>query len=136
MGIIISFFTKSLFAGLICFFSGVLLDIDHIIEYIVHFGWRNFTLKGCYEECERIAKGQGELRFKKMYLIFHSAELIFILWLASFYTKNIYLFSAALGYSLHLVLDCIGNQLYPQAYFILWRTINNFPAWEVLKRKK
>ena len=126
--LVMGFFTRSLYAGGACFLSGFLLDIDHVIEYILNFGFKNFSLKNCYEACVQTARRQGELQFKKVYLIFHGYEVALLLLLLTLSTKNVYFFVCTIGYSVHLGLDCIGNDVYPQTYFMVWRIINRFSA--------
>jgi len=135
LGAAVWFFAKSLYAAMVCFLSGFLLDIDHIIEYIVHYGWKDFTFKKCYQACEQVFKKEGEYQFKKLHLIFHSAEIALLFWLITSYTKNIYLFAGVLGYSVHLILDSIGNQLYPYSYFIVWRAINRFSPDRLFRKR-
>lgn len=125
-GVGIWFFAKSLYAGLVCFISSILIDIDHIIEYIIHRGWRNLTLSKVCQACEQTTRQEGDYRFPKLYLIFHSAEVAILFWAVSLYIKNIYFIAIAFGYSIHLVMDCIANPMYIYSYFVTWRVINGF----------
>ena len=134
MGTAVWFFVKSLYAGLVCFFSGVFVDIDHVIEYIIHYGWRNFTFKKFFLACEQTDRQEGEYQFRKLYLIFHSGEFALALWFLSIYIKNVYLFAGALGYSTHLILDYIGNDMYLLSYFLVWRAINKFHTDRILRK--
>jgi len=136
MGASVCFFAKSLYAGLICFLSGFLLDIDHIIEYIVHYGPRDLTIKNVYLACAQTHEQEGEYQFRKLYLIFHSTEIAIVLWVLALYTKNVYLFVSALGYSTHLILDYMGNIsiFRPQSYFVIWRAINKFQTNKLLRK--
>ena len=120
------FFTKSLYAGAVCFFSGIFLDIDHAIDFMVLHGRRNFSWKKCYLACVQTAEQQGEYQFKKLYLIFHSGEIALVLWFLVIYTKNLYLLAGSIGYSIHLMLDSAANILHPYSYFIIWRAVNKF----------
>lgn len=135
-GTAVGVFFRSPSVGLVCFLSGLLLDIDHIIEYLINFGWKDFTLKNFYQTCRRTAKQQGEPRFKQVHLVFHSLELAFILWFVVFYTKNAYVFAATLGYSLHLVMDSLGGDLGIDFlfYFIGWRAKKGFQASSLIRK--
>lgn len=135
MGTLVWLFAKSLSAGLVCLFSGVFLDIDHIIDHIAEHGWRNLTYKKFFTACEQTARQEGEYQFKKIYLILHSVEIAIALWLLVVYTKNVYLFAGALGYSVHLILDYIGNSVYLHSYFIIGRAMNKFITSRVLRKK-
>ncbi len=128
IGAVLWFFTKSVYAGLLCFASGVLVDIDHILEYIIHHGRKGLSFKNMYEACEQTERQKGDLKFKRLYIILHTAEIVLLLWTITIYTKNIYLLAITWGYSLHLILDCAANPLYPFSYFIFWRAINKFDS--------
>jgi len=136
LGLGVWFLTKSFFAGVICFFSGFLLDVDHIIEYIIHFGYKDFSLRKCYEVCDQPIRRDGKYQFKRLYIIFHSAEIALLLWIITAYTKNAYIFASALGYSTHLILDRIGNPYHPYFYFILWRALRNFETDKCFHKKR
>jgi hypothetical protein len=127
MGTAVWFFMKSLYAGLVCFFTGTLLDIDHLLDYIIHYGYRGFTYSKFRLACEQI-------NFKKIYIIFHSTEVAILLWMFAVFTQNLYLLSGALGYSVHLFLDHIGNPLYFRSYVTIWRIMNNFNAAKMIRR--
>ncbi len=135
VGAVVWYFAKSVYVGLLCFCSGMLLDIDHLIEHAIHFGWRNTTYRECYIACKQTVKSGGENQYKKLYIIFHSNEAAIILWVLAFYTRNAYLLAAALGYSTHLIFDHIGNRhLHPYFYFIVWRAVKQFRSKELLKK--
>lgn len=128
IGALLWLFTRSLYAGFLCFASGILVDLDHILEYIIHHGWKDLTFKNMYEACEQTERQKGDMRFKKLYIIFHISEIAILLWIAAIYTKNIFLLAIAWGYSSHLILDVIGNNTYPISYFMFWRAINKFDS--------
>ena len=132
-GLAVWLFAKSLYGGVVCFLAGSLIDIDHIVDYTARYGWRASAFKNLWQACEETPEEKSKHQFKKIYLIFHSVELALILWAIVFYTRSIYFFSGALGYSLHLVLDWIGNKEYPQFYFLAWRAINKFCAERLLR---
>lgn len=128
--------TNSLSAAIICFLSGILPDTDHIIEYIIHFGWKNFSIENCYEACIETERQEGDHRFRKLYLFLHCIELAFGLWLLAYFTKNIFIFALSLGYSLHLIIDIIGNPVYPHFYFMIVRAFNRFKTESFFQNKK
>lgn len=126
ISIVLFIFTKSVYAGILCFVFGVFMDVDHIIEYILHYGWKDFTLKNVFRACEQTEKREGKLRFKKLYLIFHIGEIAILLLVAAIFLNNIYLWAIAIGYSSHLFFDLIGNNIKPINYLLSWRIMNNF----------
>ena len=136
LGAVLWFFTKSLYAGLICFLSGVLIDGDHIVEYLIHHRSKGLTIRKVCQACEDTTKGEGEYRFPKLYLFLHTWELVIIICIAAAYVKNIYLAAFAMGYASHLILDSTKNPAYPYAYFIIWRIIKNFHTHHLLRDKR
>jgi len=129
----ITFFTKSIYAGIICFASGVLVDFDHIIEYVIHHRWKNLSLKNVYHMSERTCAGDNNRGFKKLYLLFHSGEIAILLWILTVCTRNIYVLAVAAGYSLHILLDCMGNPMQNIGYFMFWRAMNKFDTEKLFK---
>lgn len=128
------FFTKSVYAGITCFASGVLVDFDHVIEYVIHHKWNNLNFRNIYYMSEQTGKGENEEGFKKLYLVFHIGEIALFLWAAAIYTGNIYLLAVALGYSGHLVMDSMANTMRPAGYFILYRVAKGFDTERLMKR--
>ena len=129
-----AFFTKSVYAGTICFASGVFVDFDHVIEYIIHHKWKILSFRNVYYMSEQTCKEESDEGFKKLYLVFHSGEMVFLFWAAAIYTKNIYLLAIALGYSAHIVMDSIGNTMEPAGYFALWRAAKGFDTERLMKK--
>ena len=124
----VAVFTQSLFAGLLCLFSGVLIDADHIVDYLINWGLKDFNFRNIYRTFIEIFNQGEKGRIKKVYLIFHMAEIAILLWISVMFTKNIYLLSIALGYTVHLVMDSMTRWLRPQAYFISFRMKNGFES--------
>ncbi|MBL7157857.1 MAG: hypothetical protein ISS92_06865 [Candidatus Omnitrophica bacterium] len=136
LGLVLWFFTKSAYAALLCFFSGILVDSDHILEYIIHHGLKGITFNKIYQASVETSMREGDYVFKRLYLVLHAYEIVIFLWLVTAYTKNIYFLAVTLGFSLHLALDSMGNsELYPLSYFILWRTIKKFDAEKLFKKR-
>jgi hypothetical protein len=127
LGVVLWFFTKSFSAAFLCFISGTIVDFDHVIEYIIHFGRKSLTLKNLYHVCE-------EMLFNRLYVIFHSIELVILFWLAALLIKNIYLLAISMGYTSHLILDLIGNPLHPFSYFLVRRFKKRFVTERLIKK--
>ena len=130
-------FLKSLSAATVCFIAGVFIDVDHLIEYLINFGWRGFSLQNCYRECDYNTVRKGLFRFKKLHLIFHGFEFAAIFWLLAFYTRDIYVFAFAIGYFSHLILDAAGNLAFvqPYFYFISWRAGYKFRSIKLMNKE-
>jgi len=136
LGIATGYFTNSQLAGLVCFLSGVLVDIDHIIEYIIHFGFRNFKPKEVYRTCGKMTNPRQEGGVERVYLIFHAGEIAVLLWAGFAFTKNIFLLAIALGYTVHLILDGTTNVMKPSGYFISLRIKNRFKKEKFIKQHR
>lgn len=102
-----------------CVAAGVLVDLDHLIEYKNYCGddwkWDEFSTGSYFD-----AKGTVKV-------IFHSWEAAAVLWgivLArdGIRKKNL-LYGIATGYTLHLILDQIGNNMSRMGYFELYRQL-------------
>ncbi|MCQ9208906.1 MAG: hypothetical protein NG712_05980 [Omnitrophica bacterium] len=134
LGAIVSSFSESLLAGLVCFFSGILVDADHIIEYIIHYGRRAFSFKVIYDACLKMVNREKNGGVARIFIFFHVGEIAILLWILALLTKNVYLLSMALGYTTHLLMDMSGRTLHPCAYFILVRAKNGFRTTDLIKR--
>ena len=114
------FFTKSWAGGLACFLSGIFIDLDHVLDFII------FEKRLCksLKELERFC----EQRHGKIYLFLHSFELLLILWITVFYFhfEPIWL-GIVFGLTVHMVADQIVNPVNPWTYFILYRAKLKFP---------
>ena len=126
LGATVGLFTQSAPAGLLCFFSGILIDLDHIIDYVIHYGLKKVELKEIYQACRKLANRKEEGGVKKLYLFLHAGEIAILLWVGFVFFRNIYVLSIALGYTGHLILDAANNALKPWAYFLTLRIKNGF----------
>lgn len=115
--------TKSPKTAMACVFAGTMVDLDHVIEYGIYckdfaqeWDWNLFA-SGKYFDYKGTVK-----------VIFHSWEFAIVLWLYLFTKKrkNGILYGIACGYTLHLVLDHIGNDVNNKAYFELFRIKNHW----------
>lgn len=136
LGWMLWFFTKSFYTAALCFASGVLVDADHVIEYIIHHRFKNFTFKKIYQASEETGKQKGAYKFNRLYLVFHTGEVALLFWLAAIIAKNIYFLGIAVGYTSHLILDSIGNKLRPKFYFMTWRILDRFSTEELFRKFK
>lgn len=102
--------------------ASVLCDCDHILEYTAF----------CVQNKSKwtFAEFSGGTYFRQkgtLYIIFHAYEyllaLLGIFAALAIFTRaaNIYLLSVILGYSLHMILDTIGNGCSLKGYFITYR---------------
>jgi len=102
--------------AILCIIGGVFIDIDHFMDYYKTFGIRFILNRFLYEL---------GVNARKFYVIFHSWELIFILWLIS--GKVQWCVPLATGMTLHLIVDQIIHHLSePLFYFVLYRWFHGF----------
>lgn len=96
-----------------------MIDIDHFLDYFLNHSYK-LDFKDMYGKLSRV-----ELR--RVYIIFHSYEFAFCLWLlASFFNSNVLLVAFATGYTVHIVLDQLVNPITVPAYFLLYRIYRKF----------
>ncbi len=99
--------------------SGILIDTDHVIDYIIEYGLR-FDVKDFFRSCY-------ERRFRRALLILHAWELLAVMGAAAWLTRwNPWVVGLLAGYGQHMVLDQIGNRPHALGYFLLWRNMNKF----------
>jgi hypothetical protein len=102
------------------FISGVLIDLDHLPDYLLlakeKFSFRSFF------------SWYHDRKWQKIYIVFHSYELMALLVMASFWLRNGAFIGMTSGCLLHMVMDQIGNirmkpgeRLSPWFYFFLHR---------------
>lgn len=117
------------------FLSGIFMDLDHLFDYMLlskeEFSIRNLTL------------WYSEKRWNnKIYIIFHSYELLMVLLLLTFLLRNNILIGLAIGSSLHLFADEIDNmhqefdkRFSKGYYFFSYRWIVGFEGKNLLIHK-
>ena len=104
-----------------CLLSGVLLDVDHLLDYWL-LSDEPFTVKGFFSWCH-------EQRWKKIYLVLHSYELYLLLLLAASLFPGRVFAGVLLGTGLHLLMDQLGNKaLNKWFYFMTFRYRSGFAS--------
>lgn len=126
-GILYSVF-KSWGLAAASFISGILVDLDHVIDYWIEHGLQ-FDLK-------RFFKYFDEKNFenrKRLYFIFHAWEWLIILFVVARLTDwNLWVTGLLVGYGQHIILDELYNSFkyrirpFVWGYFLLWRWKNGF----------
>ena len=102
-------------AAAICFLSGIFIDLDHVLDLFIYKKRILLSVRDLFDFCGREKGG-------RLHLIFHSYELLALLWVAIFYFHlNINWLALAVGLSVHLILDQIFNPMKPLAYFLWFR---------------
>ena len=115
-------------ATLTCFVSGVLIDVDHLLDYTLEH-YESFGIRHFFATWD-----SGSLR--RAYLVFHSWELFIALALATALMGwNLFVLGLAVGVGHHLVFDQIAYRPHPLAYSFFWRWWNGFGLKESFRRR-
>jgi hypothetical protein len=107
-------------ATLGCFLSGILIDVDHYLEYYIVRKEFPFQYKDLVKFCM-------ENKQKKLYLVFHAYEYLILLWFSIFFFSlgKIWI-GIAVGLTTHLIFDQFTNPIKPLFYFLTFRIKNKF----------
>ncbi len=107
----------SLIGGII---GAVLIDLDHLIDYFLAFGWQ--------WRLPYFLKGYQFLKSDKIYILFHGWEYVILLTVSAWFVIGmnsdfgIGLFSLCLGMIFHLAIDMYVNQgVSFKTYLFLYR---------------
>ena len=105
-----------------CLVSGVLIDLDHVVDFHLFSGER-FSLTNFFSWC-------NESRWQRLTVIFHSYEFLGILCAVAYYMDSAVLRGIVWGAGLHLLLDQLGNlrifRLSPWFYLLGYRIVMGF----------
>ncbi|MFH1847203.1 MAG: hypothetical protein ABH869_06600 [Candidatus Omnitrophota bacterium] len=98
--------------------GGIFIDIDHFIDYHLYYGFK-FHIGDFFK--------RGYLASGKCYIVFHSWELVFVLWLLA--VPVISITPLVLGMTIHLLID----QFYSRgpktlSLFFFYRWYHHFSA--------
>lgn len=113
------FIYRSWQLSLSCFLSGVLIDVDHIFDYV-----RAAGLRFRFKDFVNAVYTNTKIRWM---VVFHSWELIFLLLVAAWLTQwNPWFTGILIGFGHHIVLDTIYIRERCWTYSFIWRWKNNF----------
>lgn len=119
--------TQSVPMAIASFISGVLIDLDHVFDFLV-FSKEKFSIKGFFSWCY-------DTKWERVTLLFHSYELYLALGIIVYFYPNKILIGVLFGSGLHLILDQIGNRIhgrYPMFYFLTYRCFVGFRKSKLL----
>jgi len=111
---------KSWTIATVSFFSGVLIDIDHVFDYFLEFRKR-FEVKEFFD----VHHNRKILFFMA---IFHSWELLALLSICAFLMSwNPWIVGTIIGFTQHIILDHIFSAKPKRLkYFFFWRLKKGF----------
>lgn len=121
VGILIGFFYQNYSAIYVAFLSGVLIDIDHIVDFLMFNKLKKINM-------EMLMSGKYFIKNKKIYLFFHGYEYVLITIVLGFiFTEWQWLyFSFSFSLLCHLLYDSFYNRTRWFSYFILYRLYKGF----------
>jgi hypothetical protein len=101
--------------------GGILIDLDHIIDYVREYGIP-IDLKKFFHTFY-------ETKYRTLLLILHGWEWLIFLAVAAYLTDwNHWILGFLIGYGHHLVLDQLNNDVHVWTYSVVWRWKNGFNA--------
>jgi len=126
ISLIFYFIFKSLPCALLCLLTGILVDIDHLFEYIKGVGW-HLNLKHFFKFCY-------EAKYERLYIFLHAYEYFFLIALIIVISDfNHLALAVGIGYIQHLIFDQVVNPVKPMTYFIFYRLKNRFIKQNLFK---
>ncbi|MBI2439723.1 MAG: hypothetical protein HYV45_03955 [Candidatus Moranbacteria bacterium] len=127
------FFGYQPISFLAAFFGGVLIDVDHFIDYFIAFG-RNFRLT-------HFLKGYQFFKNDKIYVLFHGWEYVILLIIVIVSIEvsgesRALMWGVTIGAFFHLVTDCYINPgMSFKAYSFFYRYWKKFEIKELVTRE-
>lgn len=105
------------------FIGGILIDLDHLIDYVLTFG-PTFDLATFFQ-------GQQFLAANKVYIFFHAWEYVVLVLIATWILKDrvntrSLLLALCISMLFHLTIDAVLTENRFAAYSILYRAALNF----------
>lgn len=108
------FLFKSWSMALSCFLSGVLIDLDHVYDYVKEFGFP-FKIRDFVNTVYN--NGISRLTF-----VFHSWEILLLLVVIAWYSNwRLWIVGIFIGLGIHMVLDKLNNGERLRTYSFIWR---------------
>ena len=124
---IFAIWVQSFWAISVCFLSGIFIDLDHHLDYVLFRKKIPFRYRDLIDFLEND-------HASKLYLILHSHELLLLFWISIFYfSLDPIWFGMALGFTTHIICDEIVNPLRPLAYFLTYRVKHKFSRTMLFK---
>lgn len=111
--------------------SAFMCDVDHILEYAVYCSLykvkpsRKEFFSGSYFETK-----------DRIVILFHGYEYLLIMLILTLMTHNTLVIGILLGYTLHMILDTIGNDCTFLGYCIIYRLKVHFKLDKICVKGK
>ncbi|MCK4463057.1 MAG: hypothetical protein KAU58_01965 [Candidatus Omnitrophica bacterium] len=126
IGFLVYLYFKSASCAIISFLAGVLMDVDHIFDFHLNHGIKKHRL---------FFRTMYAHDLKKLILVFHSYELLILLWLGIIlFSLNKYWISFTIGFTQHMLFDRLTNPINFGGYFLLYRVYHKFDTEKIVKK--
>jgi hypothetical protein len=107
--------------------AGIFIDLDHIPDYIVQFGFR--------PDLKLFLHSFGSRVYKRIFIVLHSWELIFAMTAAVWLTGwNEIATGILIGFWHHMFFDQLINHPTALGYFMFWRIKNRFIPQKMFRK--
>jgi len=117
---IFAIWVKSWPGSLACFLSGIFIDLDHNLDYML----ARKELPISYRKLIDFLKNDHDT---KLHLFLHSYEMHAVLWICIFtFDLNVIWLGIAVGITTHMICDEFYNPFRPLAYFFTYRFTHGF----------
>ncbi len=111
------------------FVIGVLLDADHVLEYLREFGVR--------VDVAHFFRASYEREYTKVYLWLHAWEWLPLLVLAAWWSGwNGWLAGVLIGWTQHMIADQIANTPHAWSYFLIGRWRHQFDHQKAFPKRE
>ena len=118
--IAVAYGTRSWPASLVCFLSGILIDLDHLLDFWLAKKKIILSYQALWSFC-------GKEKDGRLYLIFHSYEIMAVGWLLYAYLQpSVIWLGLLVGMTVHLICDQIFNDFRAFSYFFIYRIKHRF----------
>lgn len=102
-----------------CLFAGVLIDVDHIFDYFLCKKRIPVSYKELCDFCKYDVDG-------KISVVFHSYELVMVLWIACTFISSKVLLGITIGATVHLLCDAFANPFKLKSYLLSYRHYHKY----------
>lgn len=110
---------KSFLYSVVCFLAGILVDLDHVVDYVRCTGW-NLNIKYFFQFVYGI-------HYDHLTILFHAWEFSVLFVIMIVLTGgNLLVLAVGIGFIQHLIFDQCTNPIKPFAYFITYRLKHKF----------
>ena len=127
-GVILGILLKSWIAGIACCLMGILVDVDHFLDYWVNHGF-NLSLSGFFDFCYNGTS-------KRFFDLLHGYEYVpFLIWISFLPGCGKLGVGLTAGYLIHLLGDQFYNtHLSRWTYFLSFRIYQRFEFSRIVIR--